>query len=85
VCAKLGYDLVYIERATPWLDVKVFMGTMLKAVPGLSRFCVVVARCGTFLAAADARGTEANAAMIAHRRGVKRAPTPVIPSNRAHP
>ena len=85
VCAKLGYDLAYIERASPWLDFKVLMGTLLKALPGLSRHCVRVARCSAFCVDAQARGAEVNAGMMSMRRGTPRHAGPAVPKSRVLP
>ncbi len=72
VCSKLGFDLAYIERASPWLDLKVFLGTCLKMAPGLSGLSIRIARCGQFLPDARNRGAAATNAMLGVRRSVLR-------------
>jgi hypothetical protein len=53
VCAKLGYETAYIKAASPWLDGRIFLATMFKAIPGMSGLAKRFSYSAIFMAEAN--------------------------------
>jgi lipopolysaccharide/colanic/teichoic acid biosynthesis glycosyltransferase len=53
VCAKLGYETAYIKAASPWLDARIFLATMFKAIPGMSGLAKRFSYSAIFMAEAN--------------------------------